>query len=186
MNNNQDRVNPTPDRTSDIQDSPRDEERLKSETTYIDMPDVSDIPGQEFVHVPELGELADTTISSEDEEADYIWAESNDTETNEELTNGDNNDVTPEEKSTLNRTFSDIPTQDNANLRHATVDEYDNEGEPLNEGSMDEAPGLDLDTTIIDSDDAMENIGEEDEENNYYSKGGQGDRGRDLEGSTNG
>jgi hypothetical protein len=186
MNNNQDRVNPTPDRTSDIHDSPRDEERLKSETTYIDMPDVSDIPGQEFVHVPELGELADTTISSEDEEGDYIWAESNDTETRDELTNGDNNDVTPEEKDTLERSFSDIPTQDNANLRHATVDEYDNEGEPLNERSADALSGHDLDTTIVDSDDAMENIGEEDEENNIYSKGGQGDRGRDLEGPTNG
>jgi hypothetical protein len=187
MNTNQDRVNPTPDRTSDLHDSPRDEERLKSETTIIDMPDVSDIPGQEFVHVPDLGELADTTISSADEEGDDIWAESNNTETNEELTNGSGDNVSTEEKDTLQRTFSDIPTQDTINLRHETVDEYDNEGEPLNEHTTD-APsgtGTDLDTTIIDSDDAMENIGKEDEENNFYSLGG--DRNdRNLESSTNG
>lgn len=52
----------------DIQDSPSDVERLKPEITTIDLPDVSDIPGQENVHVPPLGELADTTISSDDEE----------------------------------------------------------------------------------------------------------------------
>ena len=92
MNNNEDRVNTTPDRTSDVHDSPRDAERLKSETTIIDMPDVSDIPGQEFVHVPGLGELADTTISSADEEGDDIWAESDDTETNDELINGGEGD----------------------------------------------------------------------------------------------
>src|SRR3954454_23913636 len=130
MNNNEKFVNPTPDRSSDVHDSPRDEERLKSETAYIELPDVNDIPGQEFVHVPGLGELADTTASSEDEEADYLWAESNDTETKDELTNGDNNnDVSEDEKDTLARTFSDMPTQDEYNLRQSYVDEYDNEGE---------------------------------------------------------
>ncbi len=52
----------------DLTDSPSDQERLKPEITTIDLPDVSDIPGQEHVHVPPLGELADTTISSDDEE----------------------------------------------------------------------------------------------------------------------
>ena len=81
MNDKEKLVNPNPDRTSDVHDSPRDEERLKSETSYIELPDVDDIPGQEFVQVPQLGEMADTTISSEDEEADYLWDESNNTET---------------------------------------------------------------------------------------------------------
>ena len=35
---------------------------------FMDMPEVKDIPGQEHVHVPPLGELADTTASSADEE----------------------------------------------------------------------------------------------------------------------
>ena len=52
----------------DLTDSPSDQERLQPEKTTIDLPDVSDIPGQEHVHVPPIGELADTTISSDDEE----------------------------------------------------------------------------------------------------------------------
>lgn len=185
MSDNKDRVNPTPDRTSDLQDSPHDAERLKSESTYIDMPDVKDIPGQEFVHVPNLGEMADTTISSSDEEGDDIWAEDSDTLTKDELTDGSNDAITEEEKDTLSRTFADLPTEDNVNLRHAAVDEHDDDGERLNELSMDALSGHDLDTAIVDADDAMENIGSEDEENNLYSLGGDGD-GRDVENSTNG
>jgi hypothetical protein len=52
----------------DITDQPSDQERLQPETVIIDLPEVSDIPGQEhFVPAP-LGILADTTISSDDEE----------------------------------------------------------------------------------------------------------------------
>jgi hypothetical protein len=53
---------------TDLKDSKRDEERLKPDTATIDMPEVKDIPGQEHVHVPPMGELADTTASSDDEE----------------------------------------------------------------------------------------------------------------------
>ncbi len=52
----------------DLTDSPSDQERLKPEATTIALPDVDDIPGQENIHVPPLGELADTTVSSADEE----------------------------------------------------------------------------------------------------------------------
>jgi len=52
----------------DLQDSASDEERIQPEETSIELPDVKDIPGQEHIHVPPLGELADTTISSADEE----------------------------------------------------------------------------------------------------------------------
>ena len=57
-----------PAEEDDLTDSPSDQERLKPEYTTIDLPDVSDIPGQENIHVPPLGELADVTISSDDEE----------------------------------------------------------------------------------------------------------------------
>jgi hypothetical protein len=56
------------DENDDLTDSPSDIERLKPEYTTIDLPDVNDIPGQEHVHPPSLGELADVTISSDDEE----------------------------------------------------------------------------------------------------------------------
>ena len=52
----------------DLTDSPSDQERLKPEVTTINLPDVEDIPGQENIHVPPLGELADTTVASDDEE----------------------------------------------------------------------------------------------------------------------
>ena len=58
----------SPAEDDDIRDSPSDIERLKPEKTTIDLPDVRDIPGQEHIHVPPLGDLADTTISSDDEE----------------------------------------------------------------------------------------------------------------------
>lgn len=57
----------------DIHDSPRDEQRLQPDVVTMDLPDVSDIPGQENVHVPPLGELADTTISSDDEEGKNVF-----------------------------------------------------------------------------------------------------------------
>ena len=53
---------------SDVHDPVRDTERLRPDEATIDLPDVKDIPGQEFVHAPPLGELGDSTISSDDEE----------------------------------------------------------------------------------------------------------------------
>jgi hypothetical protein len=64
----------------DLQDSPRDEARLQPDEATLDLPDVKDIPGQEFIHPPAMGELADTTISSADEEGDGLFdEEENDT-----------------------------------------------------------------------------------------------------------
>lgn len=71
-----------PRRSDDLTDSASDQERLQPEFTTIDLPDVSDIPGQENIHVPPLGELADTTISSDDEE---------------DILNGDTLDGVPDE-----------------------------------------------------------------------------------------
>lgn len=53
---------------ADLPDSPSDEARLQGDTTIMDLPEVSDIPGQENIHPAPLGPLADTTISSDDEE----------------------------------------------------------------------------------------------------------------------
>ena len=69
---------PLNDRTSDLQDSKRDQERLKPDEAIIDLPDVKDIPGQEHIHPPALGELADTTISSADEEGEGVFDDTDD------------------------------------------------------------------------------------------------------------
>ena len=169
----------------DLKDSPRDEERLQPENTTIDMPDVSDIPGQENIVVAGLGEMADTTIASGDEEGDEIWDEDIDTDDDALMPADADSTVSQQERDTLSTTEMDVPSEDNTNLRHAALDEYDEEGEPLNEGSgATDVSGKDLDTTIVMNDDANEEIGEEDEENNTYSLGG--DDENSLEESKNG
>jgi hypothetical protein len=152
-------------RSSDLPDSPHDEEKLKGEETTIDLPDVKDIPGQEFVHPPDLREYADTTISSADEEGDNLWAD-------EEMT--DNNSmVTNIEKKLLDDSANYTPTKDEQQLRQAELDDTDNDGEALNEKTSANAiSGSDLDTSGVDEDNMAEEIGEEDEENNPYSLGG--------------
>ncbi|MEJ7674129.1 MAG: hypothetical protein WKF59_15900 [Chitinophagaceae bacterium] len=63
-----------------------------------------------------------------------------------------------------------MPTDDDTNLRKASLDNEDDDGEPLNEeGFGEDVTGDDLDIPGSDADDANEEIGEEDEENNAYS-----------------
>ena len=153
------------DRSSDLPDSPRDKEKLKEEETKIDLPDVKDIPGQEYIHPPNLSEYADTTISSADEEGDDIWDQEGATD-NDSI-------VTDIEKKLLDDSANDFPTKDEQQLRRAELDDRDDDGEPLNEKTSANAiTGSDLDTSGIDEDDTDEEIGEEDEENNPYSLGG--------------
>jgi hypothetical protein len=149
---------------SDLTDSPKDQEKMKSERATIDLPDVKDIPGQEFVHVPPLGELADTTISSSDEEGERIW-NIDDRDEGE----GEGN-VSREERQRLEETESTTGIPDDQNLIGAELDETDNEGDPLNEQSTgSKVSGSDLDVPASELDDENEAKGEEDEENNSYS-----------------
>ncbi len=60
---------------TDLPDSEKDQAKLQPEEAILDMPDVKDIPGQENIHVPELREMADTTISSDDEEGIGIFGD---------------------------------------------------------------------------------------------------------------
>lgn len=155
-------------RNMDIKDSPKDEEKLKPEEVIIDLPDVKDIPGQEFVHPAPLGMLADTTISSADEEGEGLFPE--DDEDNPEMIMGTEADVSREEKEALKRGEDYMPTKDENNLIGATLDSTDFEGEPLNEGSFGTMrSGKDLDIPGEENDDRNEAIGAEDEENNEYS-----------------
>jgi len=153
------------DRNSDLKDPARDEQKLKNEEAKIDLPDVKDIPGQEFVHVPNPAEFADTTISSSDEEGDNVW-------TDDEITEGTSN-VSDLERKLLDDSANDMPTRDEQSLRQASLDSTDNEGTPLNEKtSFNSVSGSDLDVPGSEEDDTNEDIGEEDEENNPYSLGG--------------
>jgi len=67
--------NMSKNKLSDLKDSKRDEEKLKQDEATLDLPEVKDIPGQENITVPDFKEMADTTISSDDEEGTDILAE---------------------------------------------------------------------------------------------------------------
>jgi hypothetical protein len=153
----------------DLPDKPRDKARLQPEEATIDLPDVKDIPGQEFVHVPPLGEIADTTISSDDEEGVGVFEDDEEDETLIQM--GTEDDITAEDKRMLQQSDERMPTDEEDRLKRATLDNRDNEGELLNERSN-ERTGGDLDTSGVEEDDKNEFIGEEDEENNTYSLGG--------------
>jgi hypothetical protein len=147
---------------------------MKSETVILDLPEVKDIPGQENIVVPPLGALADTTISSDDEEGLGLFDDFDDVEDEDAvLVTDTETNVTNMERAVLERADQDMPTEDDTRLRQAELDNEDYEGEILNEGSLaSDVSGSDLDESGTDSDDPMESIGEEDEENNHYSLGG--------------
>ncbi len=91
-----------------------------------------------------------------------------------EIVAGTDADVTDEDLRMLDAADQNMDTTDSANLQQATLDSTDADGDPLNEkGSLNtDMTGDDLDVPGSGADDADEAIGEEDEENNYYSLGG--------------
>ncbi len=70
---------------SDIKDSDKDIKNLQQEEVTLDLPDVSDIPGQENIRVPDLKEMADTTISADDEEGVGLFADEDNDATSERI-----------------------------------------------------------------------------------------------------
>ncbi len=155
--------------TADLPDSEKDKKELKTESTTFDLPDVKDIPGQEYITPAPMGELADETISSSDEEGDSIF----DDDIDEDIEESSDSNVSEEEKNDLRRSANDMPTEDDINLRRAALDNTDEDGTPLNESSFkNNITGTGLDVPGAENDDENEAIGEEDEENNEYSLGG--------------
>jgi hypothetical protein len=154
----------------DLSDSPRDKERLQPDETTINLPDVKDIPGQEFVHAPPLGMMADTTISSGDEEGEGLFEDDEEDET--EIVMGTEADIPEDDKEMLERSDDFMPTKDDNNLRRASMDSTDFEGEPLNEGSFGQVISEgDLDIPENPAQSRTESMEQEDEENQSYSLG---------------
>lgn len=152
----------------DLRDSERDRERLRPDETSIELPDVNDIPGQEHVKAAPLGELADTTASSDDEEGVGLF----DDEDRDILTDTTASNVSDTEKETLERGDNAMLTRDEMRLQRTALDEEDFEGDAINQRGMASArSGSDLDIPGAEADDDQEAIGDEDEENNHYSMG---------------
>ena len=153
---------------NDLPDSKDDQDKLQAEETFIDLPDVKDIPGQEFVNVPPLGALGDTTISSADEEGANVFDKDDD----EDLRRtGTDSDVSRNERKALEQ-VDYMPTKDEDNLQNARMDNVDFQNESLNERSFgEERSGRDLDVPGSTDDTSTDALGQGDEENKYYSLG---------------
>jgi hypothetical protein len=166
----------------DLSDSKHDQERLRPDEATIDLPDVKDIPGQEFVQVPPLGMMADTTISSADEEGEGLFEDDEEDET--DIVMGTEADITPGEKQTLETGDDYMPTGDEDRLQQASLDNTDFEGEELNEGSFGrERSGADLDMGDSIDETTNDALGQGDEENQHYSLGsGENDINENKEG----
>ncbi|HLZ87612.1 MAG TPA: hypothetical protein VKQ52_10240 [Puia sp.] len=135
----------------------------KKDKNTIDLPEVKDIPGQENIKPPRLGELADTTASSADEEGDDVL------EQDDDLAGPGSNVSRDERRALANVDNREVDTEDEV-LNEAALDSTDDDGDPLNEGSFgSDVSSDDLDIPGADEDDSDEELGEEDEENNDYS-----------------
>ena len=138
----------------------------KKDKKTMDLPEVKDIPGQEHVRPPRLGELGDTTSSSSDEEGSDVDGLNDD----DDLELSPDSNVSREERRALASVDNrEVDTEDEV-LNEAALDSTDDDGDPLNEESFGrEVSGDDLDVPGADLDDDEEAIGDEDEENNEYS-----------------
>lgn len=140
-----------------IPDKNREKTVPASEETSMELPEVKDIPGQEHIHVPPAGEMADATASSADEEGEGLFDEEEDLEQE-----GEDN-VSRQERQLLDDAAnSDPDDEDEQRMREALPDDTDDDGEPLNEGDELDVPGSE-------DDDLAEDVGSEDEENNAFS-----------------
>ena len=149
------------DQAGDLPESDHDKKQLEPDEATLDLPEVKDIPGQEHVRPFLPGEMADTTISSADEEANELL------DVDEDILADKETNVTKVERDLLRRSSESMSTADDQQLNYAALDKTDDDGAPLNEKVN--LSGSDLDVPGSEEDDANEKIGEEDEENNAYS-----------------
>ena len=175
--NTEDNTTENQNTSKDSSSSKRNEEKLKQDGSYVVIPEIKDIPGQENIADAGIpGEMADTTISSDDEEGlrdgKDILEEDDDTA----IVMGTEADVTKEDLALLGDPDQDLDQGEDELVLKAGLDDTDNDGDPLNEASTDDdTTGDDLDIPEADDDDAQQDaLGEGDEENNYYSLGGDG------------
>ena len=147
--------------SGDIHDNEKDAKYLQSEEAIFNLPEVKDIPGQEHIHPPKMSSFADVTISSDDEEGKGLLDFEDDPD--------DESDVSREESDLLEQSVNRMASADDEDQANTTLDNTDDDGDPLNEEN--DVSGKDLDVPGSEDDDNNEEIGEEDEENNSYSLG---------------
>jgi len=117
----------------------------------MDLPEVSDIPGQENYKVEKLGP---DTPSSDDEEGKGILDDDNDTRLS------DDTNVSDTERHLLDEAANEDPAyEEEIRMHKAEVDMRDDEGDLLNEDESLDVPG-------IEEENEEETFGTEEEEEN--------------------
>ena len=110
----------------DLPDSENDKLHLLPEETIIQLPDVEDIPGQEYIKPPFFKEYVDTTIASDGEEGVSVFTQE-DEESN----------VSESERNLLQESATHSPgDEEEEDVRIISLDKTDNEGALLNEGNL--------------------------------------------------
>jgi len=152
--------------------SKRRKQKLAQDESYIEIPDVSDIPGQEkIVNAGVPGAMSDTTISSDDEEGIRAGRDILAEDDNVDIVMGTEADVTKEDLDILGDRDADMDMNEDELIRKEGLDDTDFDGDPLNEAAVDEdSTGDDLDVPEEENDDPKKDL--DDEENDYYSLGG--------------
>jgi hypothetical protein len=164
--------------------SSRRNRKKMEDGTYSELPEMQDIPGQDNIpNAGVAGELADTTISSDDEEGvregkDLLAGEAED---DLEIVMGTEADVTKDDLVLLGDPDADLDMGEDELVGKVVLDDTDLEGDPLNEAGVDDSAS-DLDVPRDEEESEAEELGEGDEENDYYSLGG--DDNDDLDNGT--
>ena len=150
--------------------SKRKKAKLAPDDSYIEIPDVSDIPGQEkIVNAGVPAAMSDTTIASDDEEGIRDGKDILAEDDNVNIVMGTEADVTEEDLALLGDADQDMDMSEDELVRKEGLDDTDFEGDPLNEAAVDEdSTGDDLDIPKDEDDTGKD---EDDEENDYYSLG---------------
>jgi len=153
----------------------KEDELKQDDETYIELPDVKDIPGQEnIVSAGIPAEMSDETIASDDEEGILegkdIFEEDDDTK----IVMGTDADITADDLTLLGDPDQDQDMNEDELIRKEGLDDTDADGDLLNEATSNEdSTGDDLDIPDADnSEPDSDAMGQGDEENNYYSLGG--------------
>jgi len=173
-NNIDDDMAPSQEKTAakDSSAAQRNKDKLAQDGSFVEIPDVSDIPGQENITsagVPD--EMGDTTIALDDEEGIKKGKDIFEEDDDVKIVMGTEADVTAEDLELLGDPDKDMDMNEDELIDNAGLDDTDADGDPLNEAATGEdSTGDDLDVPEGDDD----NISDEDadEENKYYSLGG--------------
>src|SRR5688500_15324068 len=137
-----------PTSAKDSTSSKRRKEKLTEDgNAYVEIPDVSDIPGQENIVNPGVaGAMGDTTLASDDEEGIRDGKDILEDDDDTKIVMGTEADVTDEDLAMLGDPDQDMDMNEDELIRKEGLDDTDLDGDPLNEAAVNEdSTGDDLD-----------------------------------------